>query len=248
VLVLDRRRFLGVCATALGSAGLSAEASLSAPLPAPYIYASESFVHRRNRPFVLGFLITARPEGHIRALREIKTRTKYTRRLMAYSSTDALRLGCARAMLQYFVEDPELRFVARIRTGDFGADASRSSQYSSLFEAAGLPRGSTLRIKRRRPALSYNRLRGDGEAEVKARVKDMDAKSLVKRADVIGRTANDGLIELSSLLTGALFGSESCGGKLGELHTTKSILVTRLRSLLKVANINQDKPPKWQLR
>jgi hypothetical protein len=262
VLFLDRRGFLGLCASALTSGGASAQKpkassaqvpkSSSPPLSkssaAPYIYASESFVHSRNGPFALGFLVTAAPDRHIRALRDIKARTNY-KRLMDYSSTDSLRLGCARAMLQYFVEDPELRFVGHARVGDFSADGARRGQYAALFQASGLPRESILRLKRRRPSrFAYNRRRGKGEFEVEARINDMVQKALIRRGEVIGREKNDTLVELSTLLTGALFGSHSRGGKLDELHPTKTVIVTRLRSLLRVSNLNERRAPKWELR
>ena len=238
MFVLDRRHFFSLFAWAFPARSVFAQ-------PTTFIYASESFVHRRPGPFVLGFLITTAPERHIRAIRDIKDRTRYSDRLMAYSSTDALRISCARSMLQYFIEQPDLRFVGRTREGDYLSDQSRSGQYPSLFEAARIPRGAILRLKARVPGKRYNFRRGDGEAEVASRIKSLESRA---RGQAIQRGNNDGLVELSTLLTGALFGSHSQRGRIEKLHPTKTLIVSRLRSLLRVNNLSQRVPGKWELR
>lgn len=249
VTVVTRREFLGVAATTLALASTEAEAQGST-----YVYASEShFAPTRERGWLaIGFLITSAAPSHIKEIASLKKRTRY-RRAIRSGSNDTFRVGCEREMVRYFAEARDLRFAGRVigvSNQDLQADSFRVGQFVDLFASLKVSPGATLRMKRRQRQWRISRtLRGAGEREHEARVKALLDKNLIQRGEAINREKHDGLIEMSSLLTGLLFGAvhqRRDGSPSGRSDFTG--VVPRLTSGLGVTSLLTPKPGKWDVR
>lgn len=236
--------------TFLAGATAAAAASAQQPKDQLYLYGAESFVTSvPDAPFVVGLLLTHRPKEHIQAIHQIKQRTGY-RGTFRYRSSDRGKISFARELLHYFVHLPdaaELRFFAAIVTPNrplrgVEMDAYRVAQYPRLFQAANLPHDGTLRLN------SYPREYGDikrpPEETHALRVRALD--KLIANSEAIPKAANDGLIELNSLLCGNLL-NEVCNrsGAIQSSARVKLEIVARHRQLLG-GELTRPKGPRWQ--
>jgi hypothetical protein len=236
---LTRRQFLAVSAAALRQPATAATGPT-------YVYASESGAMVRDRPIVVGFLITRTPEKHLRAIRALRTRMKYTREL-EYSSTDRFKIPFARELMHYFARDPDLRFAARVVYSDRLFKGTRreqlfADQYHPLFSAAVPPGAAVLRHKRRRR--KRNGVVWNVDQEYRRRFEPLERLGLIERAQPIAQRVRDGLVELSNVLTGSLYGdsADSRGNR------AKTLVTTRLRGLLEIETLTEPAGEKWQPR
>jgi hypothetical protein len=201
-------------------------------------------------PLVVGFLITQTPDVHLRAIQSIKLLTGYRGRV-AYRTTGSYKVGCARELIHYFVRNPDLRFLARVvespRAADFKPEGVRITQYQELFKTADLPVGSILRMKRRRREWGWTNVHPRyGDEQHASRVDALVASKLILRGEAITRAANDGLVELSNLLTGTLFGGWPRREAGHAPHPVKAVILARLSALLDVRGVDQPVKGKWE--
>ena len=236
---LTRRDFIGTCAIAVTAARAEAAAT-------HYVYVYESWApDARGSPFVVGFLVTREPEQHLRALRSLQKRTRFER-AMRYRTTDTYKVGCARAFVQYFSENHDLRFVARIVDPGAAAipatDDFRRAQYADLCTAAALPPGAIVRMKQRK---RWRRAAGaDPDQKV---IEEALTKGLQPtRVESVPRAAKDSVLGLGNLLNGTLFGAWANRTQPYRLHPVKAAVVERLEGLLDLASLDRAVSGKWE--
>jgi len=244
VLDLTRRVFLATCAGAISGVAAAEERPT-------YVYAAESF-SRRGAPLVTGFLLTAKPAEHIHALHELKRGTRFNGALV-YHSTDKHKIGYARELCHYFARDPELRFVASIvysaRPTETFPERFRLNQYSELFSRGrvpSVPSKAVLRLKGRPKETGYGRHRRHGDELQKARVDALLSQGLIASGEAIPRSAQDGLLDMASVLTGCI-GSAWLAAHINTYSPAKIDLVARLRGLLQIASLEAGVPGKWEV-
>jgi len=241
---VDRRTFLETCAVAL-----PALASQSTQTQKTYIYASESWSTSIDQsPFVIGFLITRQPGVHIAAIGEIKRRLRYTK-VLTHHGNDRYKLGCVRELMQYFAGASDLRFAASIVTAAkhdaLRPPSVRVGAYPALFQSAQLPPGAILRVRRRAAGWGPPAKRVNGQSEYAARIKALQTNGLIARGEEIALHANDGLVELSSVLNGTLFRAKLSPTIYSDAPM-RVAMATRIQSLLNLDSIEGQRAGKWE--
>jgi hypothetical protein len=233
---LSRRDFVGLCATTL----LPMRVESAAPL---YIYAAESWSPSGRDPFVIGLLITSTPSIHLQRIADVKVRTKYKRRV-AHHTNDRFKIPCARELIYYFSGASDLRFAGRVVHSGQGSpreDEFRFAQYTKAFTDAGLP--SDVVVRMRRSARGYYGRPNVLAQRQAACIRALIAAKAAARVELIGRRPADGLIELASLLSGALFRA-SANPRFD--NPTKTAGVERLRALLDIASLDMPVKGRWE--
>jgi hypothetical protein len=233
----------------LAGAIASACAATAATQPARYAYLAESYSPvLRGSPVVLGVLLTNNPQPHLEAIRELRRVCHYRRRLV-YHGSDRFKIGFVRQLMQYFVRQPDLRFVARmvhpVRKGESIAESLRVSQYSELAAQAGLAPGVTLRCKRPKPDWG-DRPKTLGSRVLAARIAEVRRSVSAVRVEEIGSSAKEGLLELTGALNGVLLSSWIVDHE-ARYNAAKSELPLRLRNLLALGSLTAAVPGKWEL-
>jgi hypothetical protein len=234
---------------------VSAAAAVAAPAeplaPGLYLYGAESFITSvPDAPFIVGLLLTHQPEEHIRAIRQIKQRIGY-RGILRYHSSDRGKISFARELLHYFIRFPDpgdLRFFGGIVTPSRPLrgeemESYRIAQYPRLFKSADLARGGTLRLIHHRQDSD----RGwDPAADHSQRVTPLLRAGFIAGSESITKKANDGLIELNSLLCGDLL-NEVCNrsGVISSTSRAKLQIIARHRQL-HGGDLAQPNRPRWQ--
>jgi hypothetical protein len=244
-----RREFLGTFATALPGSHAGAQFALSGLLTA-YVYSAESIAPGvKTSPLVVGFLIARQPERHIRALASLKAKFKY-RRQLTYRSNDAFKVECAGEFMRYFAQS-DLRFAARVVRSSFGiTDDVRTAQYPVLIKTARVPTSAIFRMKQHQEAWGFGRKRGSGVAEYRARIDALRRAGIFRPTEAVLRAAKDGLVELTSLLTGTLYGSlavPAVGRSGPRWNPIKATGAERLRAALRVRDLGTSVAGKWEI-
>lgn len=227
---LDRRAFLTRGAAALGS-GILAGCGLEPTAPATanrdagsadhlYLYADESGTPGTGDPYVIGVLSTADPERHRIAIADLRRAHGY-RRELRYASTDRLKVPFARDLIRHFVEDDDLRLVAKWGGGPAAAPGRTAADaYADvLAEVDGRgARSTTLRIEPR-----------PGRAGLPASVESAArAPTRVRTADL----ERDDLAQLTGFLVGSVYGDLT-----GTRDRVKRELIRALRTGLGVRSL-----------
>jgi hypothetical protein len=230
-------------------------AAVVAPTQQPtrglYLYGAESFLTTvPDAPFIVGFLVTRKPDEHLRAIRRLKEFTGYSGTLR-YRSGDRGKISFARELLHYFIRFPDpddLHFFGGIVTPNRPLrgeekETFRIAQYRRLFQSASIPQGGTLRLNRYR---RDNDRGWDPADQHKRRVSALMEGGLVVSGESVGKQAKDGLIELNSLLCGNLL-NEVCNrsGVIVSTSRAKLQIVARHRQLLD-GDLTQPSRPRWQ--
>jgi hypothetical protein len=213
------------------------------PAPQTIAYVSES----RDAGFlVIGLLITNRPLDHLRDIRSVKRRTNY-RRTLSHHSTDRFKIPCVRELGYFFCRAPDLRFMARViersDESEVGEASFRVRQYTELLRDAELAGPVVLRMRRTKAGWpGQEKVLANEQAE---RLKAMLATGMLRRAELVSRRENDGLVELSALLTGALLSGvrsivRPAAGK------AKTVTGDRIRALLEIPTLDSTVRGKWE--
>lgn len=125
---INRRGFLA------GVGILAATPAVAATVPMisrPTVYLAESGKYG-TWPRVFGLLATPRPATHAAAIELIRRRAGYPRELR-YMSTDRGKIGFARAVIDYFAAQPDLKFSASIVSADAGVRMNEASLRARVF-------------------------------------------------------------------------------------------------------------------
>lgn len=227
---LDRRSFLTRGAAVLGS-GLLAGCGLEPTAPDAagsrdssvdrlHLYADESGTPGTGEVYVVGVLSAAEPERHRIAVADLRRAHSYRCRL-EYRSTDRLKVPFARALIRYFVEDDDLRLVAR-----FGGGPAANPEWTAadayadaITRVDGRGAGTvTLRVEPRPGRDGFDEaVRSAAEAPTRVSVAD---------------TRRDDLAQLTGFLTGSVYGDLTGTGA-----SVKRELIRELRSALGVVSL-----------
>jgi hypothetical protein len=262
--VVSRREFVAACVTLVSTPAL-----LSAdPL---YVYASESGAPYSYVPQVLGFLMLTQPDRHIAAIRKIKEDVGCRRRLR-FHGTDRMKISAGRELMHYFVREPDLRFTASLwqvnrNPGAAWSEAFRIQQYQDLFRSAAIPPATILRMKSRRA--SWDESHGGNRDKIKRtrrgaaatinpnhsgthfgepaqRFQALHRQNLILRGEAVTLSANDGLIELSSLLAGSAYRDHDPTSRIDPDNANGKIIL-RLRTLLGLSSLAEGASEKWRV-
>ena len=241
--VVSRREFMGACAGTVLAAGVETSAQ-----PPPYVYVCESHYGGDKGRLVIGLLMTPALAPHLDAIAAIKKRTRY-RRSVRGGSNDAFMVGCAREMARYFATSKDLRFAARVvpaRYKDLESDSFRISQLLDAFADAKVAAGATVRMKQRKTRWYTASGSEAGLREHNTRTDALRSKRAIARVEPIVRRKHDGLLELSSLLTGLLFNTAHRGEPRYANGITQGPAI-RLRDALGVKSLLMSVPGRWDV-
>lgn len=206
----------------LGKSNLSLENPI-------HIYADESGKFGFDKYFVLGLLLTNNPQRHEKYVEKMRKRHNFWTELR-YCSTDKFKLPFVKDLIQYFFEEPDMRFIARLVSDENMPPVEKSK-----------------RILKRVYYLHYKKLIQDGISASERKVLHLEKRTktgehrllneyLIKNVnrvhqiEIIKSYKNkNNLIQFADVLTGSIFGDAT-----GVDNSVKVDLIDILKKKLKV--------------
>jgi len=235
---LNRRSFLTRSTALLGgipllsskaASALNASAAQGAHL---HLYCDESGILGTDVVFVLGMLVTADHTRHEALIDRLRQKHQFATQLL-YNSTDRFKSPFADAVIEYFCNEPDLRFFAHVITDEAVASLRRRGMsleqvyhhcYKTLISnctPAEIPK--TLNLEARYSI-------GD-DRDLRRYL--MENIANLSRIYVAG-SGSDDLLQIADLFTGSLY---------GEVHRdslrnrVKREVISVLRARLRVASL-----------
>ena len=204
------------------------------------MYGDESGGFKHEPYFLLGIVQTYEPDAHDAAIEWLRDQHAYSRQF-EYKKTDRLKLGLARDVIDYFVENDDLEFQAlliptvqydlrRYRTA--AAAGGRSSEivsynyrYKQIIRKNTSGHDELVVILDERTIAKDDNLAAYLQQEIPN----------IKNVQLVNSQKHN-LVQLADLLTGSVFGDLT-----NNTHPVKRAIIEHLRGRLKVQRLT-DRP------